>query len=202
MVAIFEPKFMNLPQENVTVSGSLQSWRFFAHIQDEIRREFTFRQHIQQKTTRFYNSLRENNTDSLFVGVHVRRSDFLTQDNLKLGFQCPGVSYFTKAFNYIRNTVSNNTLFLVASDDMEWCRVNLNYNDVKLLEPDSAENHMSILSSSDHVIITGGTFGWWCAWLAKGLKIYFKGFPSPGSKLATEFNLRDYYPPGWIGLDI
>ncbi|XP_059151068.1 galactoside 2-alpha-L-fucosyltransferase SEC1-like [Physella acuta] len=201
MVGIYEPKFMNLPQKNVTVSGSLQSWRFFSHIQDEIRREFTFRPIIQQKTTRFYNSLRENYTDTVFIGVHVRRADFLTPDNLKLGFQSPDVAYFTKAFNYMRSIVSNNTLFIVASDDLEWCRVNLNHTDVKLLEPDSPENHMSILSSSDHVIITGGSFGWWSAWLARGLKIYFKGFPNPGTKLAKEFNLRDYYPPGWIGLD-
>ncbi|XP_059146559.1 galactoside alpha-(1,2)-fucosyltransferase 1-like [Physella acuta] len=197
----FDPTFMNLPKINVTLFGCFQSWKFFAHVEDEIRREFTFHPNILEKTTRFYDSLRQNNTDTVFVGVHVRRSDFLSEGNVKAGYVVPQMSYFINAFNYMRRVVSNNTIFLIASDDMEWCKGNFNDSDVKLLEPDSAENHMSILSTSDHVIISGGTYGWWAAWLAKGLKIYFKGFPIPGSPLIKNLKKADYYPKDWIALD-
>ncbi|XP_059146562.1 galactoside alpha-(1,2)-fucosyltransferase 2-like [Physella acuta] len=197
----FDPTFMNLPKINVILYGCFQSWKFFVHVEDEIRREFTFHPNIHEKTTRFYGSLRQNNTDTVFVGVHVRRSDFLSAVNVNSGYGVPQMSYFINAINYIRRVVSNNTMFLVASDDMEWCKGNFNDSDVKLLEPDSAENHLSILSRSDHVIISGGTYGWWAAWLTKGLKIYFNGFPSPGSKLIKNLKKADYYPKGWIALD-
>ncbi|XP_059146492.1 galactoside alpha-(1,2)-fucosyltransferase 2-like [Physella acuta] len=198
---VFDKTFMNLPNDNVTITGFFQSWKFFVHVQDEIRREFTFHPNIHEKTTRFYNNLRQNNTDLTFIGVHVRRSDFLASGHIKAGYGVPQRSYFMKAFSYMRDILSNNTMFLVATDDMEWCRKNLNDSDVKLLEPDSAENHMSILSRSDHVIISGGTFGWWAAWLAKGFTIYFKGFPIPNSRLSHDLNRKDFYPPSWIALD-
>ncbi|XP_059168890.1 galactoside alpha-(1,2)-fucosyltransferase 2-like [Physella acuta] len=197
----FDKSFMNLPKVNVTISGYFQSWKYFVYVKNDIRREFTFLPSIQEKTANFYRRLRKTNEDTIFIGVHVRRTDFVKNKNIVRGYGVPKRSYFIKAFDYMRNILSNNTMFLVASDDMEWCRQNLNDTDVKLLEPDSAQNHMSILSSSDHVIISSGTFGWWCAWLTKGLTIYFKGYPSPGSQIGVDLNRADYYLPGWVGLD-
>ncbi|XP_055871046.1 galactoside alpha-(1,2)-fucosyltransferase 2-like [Biomphalaria glabrata] len=200
--AIFNSKFMNLPPRNLIVTGYLQSWRYFQHAQDEIRREFTFVPSIQKEADAVLASCRSQLQNHVIVGVHVRRGDFVSPGGQKYGYGVADGSYFVKAFAKIRSLLPNqNITFLVASDDMTWCKNNLNDSSVKMLSEGNAGNHFAILSSCDHVILTGGTFGWWVAWLANGITIYYKDFIRKNTPLQSGFSDRDYYPPGWIGVE-
>lgn len=50
------------------------------------------------------------------------------------------------------------------------------------------------LSLCEHSIITGGTFGWWAAYLAYGNVIHDKVYPSLCER-------REYYYPPWFFID-
>jgi galactoside 2-L-fucosyltransferase 1/2 len=57
-------------------------------------------------------------------------------------------------------------LFMVVSDDNEWCRANLLDHDDVVIASKSAAHDMALLASSNHTIIDYGTFGQWGAMLS------------------------------------
>lgn len=59
---------------------------------------------------------------------------------------------------------------------------------------------LAILSLCDHMIISAGSYGWWAAWLAGGITIYYEDWPKPDSMLRGYFKATDYYYPDWIPL--
>jgi len=65
----------------------------------------------------------------------------------------------------------------------------------------TAEVDMCSLTKCNHSIITVGSFGWWAAWLANGLTIYYKDIAMNGSEYRGDFseNMTDFFYPGWIG---
>lgn len=99
------------------------------------------------------------------VGVHVRRGDYISSEksNTKHGFS--GLDYYIKAIEYVRKEI-NSPLFFIVSDDIEWCKHNLSFDDCVFI--DSTTNHYDdfvILKSCDIQIISNSTFSWWAAWL-------------------------------------
>ncbi|KAH9508237.1 Galactoside 2-alpha-L-fucosyltransferase 2 [Bulinus truncatus] len=111
-------------------------------------------------------------------------------------------SYFTHAFSKMRSLLPNqNITFLVASEDQEWCKQNLNDSSVRVLPPGSAAEHMAILASCDHVIITGGTYSFMAAWLANGITIYNTKHYSQTAPVRVGFTDADFFLPGWIGVE-
>uniref|UniRef100_A0A2C9M0Q1 L-Fucosyltransferase n=1 Tax=Biomphalaria glabrata TaxID=6526 RepID=A0A2C9M0Q1_BIOGL len=198
----FVPTFFHLPEGNLTLSGSFQSWKYFQHIQAEIRREFTFSVPLQEKVQTILAAHRKKFTNHAVVGIHTRRGDFLEPKNIKLGFGVPNGTYFEKAMSTMKTLLGKkNVTFLVASDDLTWCQENLNDSSVSILPQGEPSFHLALLASCDHMIISGGTFGWWAAWLANGITIYFKNYILPNTQLDRGFDKDDYYLPGWIGLD-
>ncbi|CAL1534425.1 unnamed protein product [Lymnaea stagnalis] len=195
------PSLWNLPRENITLHGPREVFRYFENIEDEVRREFTFCAPLQRQINETLGKVRAEFKGHVIVGVHVRRGDFLIDFNKKLGFGVPKVSYFINAFHRMRSMLKGRKVtFLTASDDLEWCHENLNFTDVKILEPGSAELHFGVLANCDHVILSSGTYGWWAAWLADGISIYYDGYFSNGSRMRSDVNLSDYYPPRWIAV--
>jgi hypothetical protein len=76
------------------------------------------------------------------------------------------------------------------------------YRVVYCSDTDTPAVHMAILSACNHSIITGGTFGWWSAYLAGGQCVWYEGYPRPSSLLERRYmtSKQDYYLPGWIGM--
>ncbi len=65
------------------------------------------------------------------VGIHVRRTNYqkFMQKKFKYGGLYLSRQFYIKGMNYFREKY-NNPLFIVASDDLRWCRKNLNFTDV------------------------------------------------------------------------
>ncbi|CAL1534426.1 unnamed protein product [Lymnaea stagnalis] len=198
--AQFYPSFFNLPKRNITLWGYFFSWKFLDHAKEEIRREFTFHPGIQQRRDEFFRQLtKQRGGDVVSVGVHVRRGDFLAERHQDAGFGVPQASYYVKAFATLRELLPNGSLvFVVASDDLGWCESNLNASDVVILSQGSPGLHLAILAGCDHSVISGGTYGWWAAWLANGTTVYYADYPTPGSQLSRGFVNSDVYLPSWI----
>ncbi|BFZ21025.1 hypothetical protein BsWGS_24064 [Bradybaena similaris] len=168
---------------------------------DEVRQEFTFRDSVANDAAKILRDVQLKQNSSMFIGVHVRRGDFLSKKYQGKGYEVADKSYFMKAFSLMKSKFpERNITFLVASDDLPWCRKNLLGNDVVVMPKASPYVHLAVLASCDHMIITGGTFGWWAGWLANGYVIYYKEYMATGTWLGNYTVKHQYYPRLWIGM--
>lgn len=154
-----------------------------------------------------------NSSTTTYVGIHVRRGDMTKMDRLKsYGFALGGPDYVVRAMHHFLERLRSHVTFIICSDNIWWCRRNIvlpatvhrSKYDVRFCnKSDSAIVHLGILSSCNHSIITGGTFGWWSAFLSGGHTVYYRGYPRPNSRFAKGFsaNRTDHYMPGWVALD-
>lgn len=139
-------------------------------------------------------------TPSLFIGVHVRRGDYLNQNSIEKGYRTADSAYIERAMQYF-TTKYHNVIFIVCSDDIQWSRKHVqSRTHLVVYSPfvDDAALDLCTLSKCNHTITTVGTFGWWAGNLAGGETIYYKDFPKRGSWLASLFKPGDYYMPQWI----
>ena len=75
-------------------------------------------------------------------------------------------------------SLKNVLVFVVASDDLEWCRNTFkNMTDVYYVDKDnSGFLDMAIMSKCNHSIIDLGTFGLWGSFLAGGQTIWARDY--------------------------
>ncbi|XP_053387697.1 galactoside alpha-(1,2)-fucosyltransferase 2-like [Mercenaria mercenaria] len=182
-------------KSNITVHGYLQSWKYFEHARDIIRSVFKFKTKHLLKARQYLSSIYM--TDYQQVCIHVRRGDTANKVMIKFGYAVAGVDFIEKARKCYIERFSK-VQFIIVSDDKDWCRKNL--KDVYISPFTNEADDMALMTLCDHVTITVGTFGWWGAWLSNSTTVYFDGFPTPHSGLASTMNRDDYYPPNWIGI--
>ena len=59
-------------------------------------------------------------------------------------------------------------MFVVVSDDPEWCERELRGDDVVVMKTNSPEQGLAIMAACNHSIIDYGTYGMWGAILSGG----------------------------------
>jgi len=200
-------------EELLELVGYFQSWKYVVNIEYEIRAEFTFRHHLTAAVDKFIQStIRENygpnvpRRDVILIGIHVRVHDMMFDANVERGYSVATPNYLSTAMEWYRNRLwHEQLLFILATDDREWCRNNFPYSSSgqspvvhTVAGPDSQD--LAILAACNHSIITAGSFGWWAAWLSNGMTVYYHDFPKHNSSLADEYVLNDYYPNKWIAM--
>ena len=183
---------------NVTVEGWLQSWKYFHHIAPTIRKHFTIKSFYRDQAKTFLKAIKIQN--STVIGIHARRNDFGSFYLSRCGYTMATPGYFHRAMQLYRREFKN-VIFVVVSDSMMWCRENIVAIDVIYSHFTDPVTDLALMSMCDHMIISGGTFGFWGAWLAGGKVIYPKDWPRPGSWLDRYgMIIDDFWLPDWIGI--
>jgi len=195
--------------KSILLSGFFQSWKYTLKVERQLRQHFTFLPQIRQFADKF---MAESRPLGWFAGyvrvaVHVRRGDMLTRHSMPFGITTPDQRYFAHAMGYFVDRFDR-VQFIVTSDDINWCRENLadfattlpHRINVTFLTSHSPGEDFAVLASCQHVIMSTGTYGWWAAWLARGVTIYYADWPKNRSALAKLFKHEDYFPPTWIGM--
>ncbi|XP_013411914.2 galactoside 2-alpha-L-fucosyltransferase 2-like [Lingula anatina] len=203
----FYPALKSLPPENIHLSGYLQSWRYLEPWEKDIRREFTFQDHIQstarESLSNMVAQLKKTSENPTFIGLHVRRGDFTYDQNLiSHGHKVADAAYIHRAMAYFKDRYPD-SIFIVCSDEIPWCKKNIPDTDGNVVfteESNPAYVDLAILSLCNHTIMTVGTFSWWAAWLAGGEATYYADWPQQGSGFEGSMNKSDYFLPHWIGL--
>ncbi|RUS74780.1 hypothetical protein EGW08_017447 [Elysia chlorotica] len=203
--AAFDRCLFKLPPSDTRLDGYLQSYKYFHHTRDRVRDYFTFHDATLNSASKILDTLwdRESYPRNItaLVGVHVRRKDMKSKINKALGHVLATRTYLFKAFHWMMDELpKKRVVFVVVSDDIAWCERFLSGRYARVAPPASAETHLALLASCDHVIMSVGTFGWWGAWLAGGKVVYYKNYPAPNSPLAKGFNRSDFFLPSWVGL--
>jgi len=195
--------------KSILLSGFFQSWKYTLAVERQLRHHFTFLPAIRQFVDKFMEDSRPPGwvAGYMRVGVHVRRGDVLNADKITFGYTTPDEQYFAHAMRYFVDRFER-IQFIVASNDIDWCRQKLadlwtmlrHRVNVTFVTPRSAGKDLAVVASCEHVIMSTGTYGWWAAWLARGVTIYYADWPRNGSALADMFEHEDYFPPTWIGM--
>ena len=205
--------------KNVHITaGYFQSWKYFRNVTHIIREHFQYDTNVMSIAKKYLQSLIDQykqhinaTSDVTTIGIHVRRGDFLSQRAINRGKSVGTVDYFHAAMRYFRKQHTN-CVFLVASNDVKWCREHLAAHDVIMIADSTVnvtsssihvsdvQRDMSILRLVEHNIISTGSFSWWIGWFTRGQVVYYKDFPANGSSLSRDLNKDDYYPQQWIAM--
>jgi galactoside 2-L-fucosyltransferase 1/2 len=91
----------------------------------ELLSEFQWRPELKRDVHEYIAQITANHVYSTLVGVHVRMQDYFKHlASFNKYVKLPGAKYFNQSMNYY-NKKYGNPLFLVVSNDMNWCKENV-----------------------------------------------------------------------------
>ncbi|XP_044523142.1 galactoside alpha-(1,2)-fucosyltransferase 2-like [Gracilinanus agilis] len=197
--------YRHIPWDYVFFMGYPCSWTFYHHLRDEILREFSLHAGLRREAQAFLHRVRQGHGGRglTFVGVHVRRGDYLrTMSEVWKGVVADK-GYLERALAWFRARYAN-VVFVVVSDGMAWCRRNVDASkgDVVFAEGwrRSAEKDFALLTQCNHTVMTIGTFGFWAAYVAGGHTVYLANYTLPSSKFLLIFRPEAAFLPEWVGI--
>jgi hypothetical protein len=154
-----EELFTNCP-DNVDLVGYFQTEKYFKHIEDEIREDFTFNEELLFNCKAF---LKEN-FDSDVISLHIRRGDYTVNPNHPV----QPISYYEEALSKMPELP-----VIVFSDDENWCKEQELFKSDRFLisEENTTDTDLCLMSLCNYHIIANSSFSWWGAWLAKSKKV-------------------------------
>jgi len=190
---VFNNRILNNNFNNIYLDGLWQSEKYFKNFRDEILNIYNFNK-IKKKEKNI-NFLKKIDL-SKSICLNVRRTDFINNPEHNV----VNIDYYENAFSNFRNILGSNLKIYVFSDDLEWCKKNLKFNNIDFIEHEYAGykfyDYLYLMSSFKNFIIPNSSFGWWACWLSKYEdKIIMT--PERWSGLIDE-NLIDIVPPEWI----
>lgn len=184
----YENKFENIV-DNTDMFGYFQTEKYFSKYKDLIKKDFSFKNNIYSNCINKLNSLKQNDNKSL-VSVHIRRTDYVKLQNFH---PLCTLEYYLEAMKVFPESV-----FLIFSDDIKWCKENIINKNIIYSENSSAIEDMCLMSLCDHNIIANSSFSWWSAWLnnnSNKLVVAPKKWFGPGY---SDNNTGDLYCKNWI----
>ena len=187
----FSEELFNTCPDNSSLVGYYQTPKYFNHIKDEIRSDFTFRPEILEPCKEMMEEMVEP------VALHIRRGDFIT--NVENHYN-QDLEYYEEALTKFEK----NRQVIIFSDDTEWC------NKQKLFAPDRfliAEGNspyvdMCLMTMCSGFIIANSTFSWWPAWLsvAEDKKVVYPKQWFGVTGYTKDHDVTDLFPRRWIKL--
>lgn len=151
----FDETLFNMCPDEITLAGFFQSEKYFKHIEDEIRVDFSFKNEILDPCKEMMESVGEA------ISLHVRRTDYLQNSNHTI----LGLDYYKSALSKMNSSLP----VVVFSDDMEWCNSQPLFSEDRFMISESQDQYVDLclMSLCSHHIIANSSFSWWGAWLSK-----------------------------------
>uniref|UniRef100_A0A673VEP2 L-Fucosyltransferase n=1 Tax=Suricata suricatta TaxID=37032 RepID=A0A673VEP2_SURSU len=117
-----EERYRHIPGEYVRLTGYPCSWTFYHHLRAEILQEFTLHDHVREEALAFLRRLRASGRrPRTFVGVHVRRGDYVGVMPRVWKGVVADRRYLEQALDWFRARYGS-LVFVVTSNGMAWCR--------------------------------------------------------------------------------
>jgi hypothetical protein len=176
------------------IRGWFQSEKYFSSHKKEILDLFAPKKEIlDYLSSKYFDVLQHPQT----VAVHVRKYSDKENPHQQFYYDCD-MDYYEKAMSLF----PEETLFLIFSNRMDWCKENfreLNKN-ILFIESEKVFHDFYLMSLCKHNIICNSTFSWWAAYLNS----------NPDKKVIVPplwfqpgyiSNPKDLIPPDWIILN-
>lgn len=103
-----------------------------------------------------------------YIGVHVRRGDYLSPQYKSLFDVLQRDSYYPEALSFLSRATGKHKL-LVFSDDIEWCRAQPYFMNAVFWESSKTSppyQDLFLLSQCGAIAIANSSFSWWAALFA------------------------------------
>jgi hypothetical protein len=138
--------------KNYFLYGYFQSEYYFLNCSDIIRQALKIPDEFRKKSIQKYENLSNS------ISIHIRRTDYITSG----GFHpVQPISYYINALKLL-NDYEN---LLIFSDDIEWCKSNIQLPKTIFVENNSNVDDLWLMSLCRDNIIANSSFSWWGAWL-------------------------------------
>ena len=180
---------VDTPPDNFVVDGFFQSEKYFTHNREAILDYIKMPESVNKIITDKYSELLNVRT----TAIHVRRGDYL---KFPQHHPTQSAEYYLSAMDLVKNKTDK---FLVFSDDIQWCKDNLNIDNIIYIEDEKDYIELYLMSLCDNNIISNSSFGWWGAWLNKNNDKVVVG-PNKWFGPAIKHETSDIIPESWIKL--
>jgi hypothetical protein len=206
----FIPEFFDECPDNVTLDGYFQTEKYFHHIENEIREDFTFKKEYLNPCKEYIDSL---NSPPIFL--HIRQLDNIGRENYH---PILPISFFEEALS----NFSDDTLCFVFTDDMNWCKSQEFFKQERFLFNENNQRYayetvdgkgqmqntllpqvdLCLMSLCSGGIIANSSFSWWGAWLQNNRGKIIAPNPKKWFGYAmSHLDTSDVIPDRWIVQD-
>jgi hypothetical protein len=170
--------------------GYFLSPRYFEDIQEQIRREFSFR----EAPTGDNATLMKQILHSEAACIHIRRGDYVQNPQTARLHHVCDIAYYERAIEVLLKAHPDAKLF-VFSDDAEWVKNNLQFpaETVYATPGNEAWQDLQLMAACRHYVLSNSTFSWWAQYLGK---TPYSMVLAP-SRWFNDNRPADYYEPGW-----
>lgn len=182
----FDEELFNNCEDNVDLIGYFQSEKYFKHIENDIRKDFSFDQNLVETCAKF---LLDIDPSGEVISMHIRRKDYL---DLQSYHPILSIEYYQEALNRFPDVP-----VIIFSDDHNWCSNQKIFDSDRFLisEKNTPDFDMCLMSTCKYHIIANSSFSWWSAWLSKSNNVVApKNWFGPS---LGHFNTKDLYLDVW-----
>jgi hypothetical protein len=183
----FNEDLFNNCEDNVDLLGYFQSEKYFKHIEDEIRKDFTFKSDVILDCRAFFD---EYFIDKKVISLHVRRGDYVSNPNHPV----QDLSYYEEALKQFEEDAQ----VLIFSDDPAWCEQQEIFEGERFFVSKGGDPiaDLCIMTLCNYHIIANSSYSWWGSWLANSEKTV-----APKNWFAGDcagHDTKDLYCENWI----
>lgn len=188
-------KFKNFKAKKKYLLGYFESSKYFDDIRDILLKEFTPKKAPLSKNKKLYDYIQSGES----VCITIRRGDYVSNPSYKKNHYICTPEYFIETMKIMKQKVKN-AKFVVFSDDVEWCRKNIEFPGEVMFESgdDPVWEKLRLMYSCKHFIISNSTFSWWAQYLSRNDK---KIVIAP-SRWRNKGYAKDIYMDNWLIYDI
>ena len=171
-------------QHDHCLVGFFQTYKYFDHIKDRIKEEFTFHEEVKEECS----PIVEQFTSP--VGLHIRRGDYLINSGNHHNLSDRYYEAALKEFDEDRQVI-------IFTDDPKWVLENPLFESDRFIvsEGNGPYHDLYMMTQCSDFIISNSTFSWWGAYLAdKGKVVAPATWFGPNN---AHKSTRDLYPEHW-----
>jgi hypothetical protein len=166
----FDPSLLKAPTfktQNLYLMGYWQSYRYFESIKKILQSEVSPKAPLDAHYQNYLNQIQACSSSM----VHVRRGDYVHLASAAKVHGFIGLDYYQQGMAILLDRKPE-THFFVFSDDLDWVKANLPYQDkitfIQSLEKgDAVIQELELMTHCQNHLIANSSLSWWAAWLAK-----------------------------------
>jgi hypothetical protein len=156
----FDQELFDNCEDNINLYGFFQSEKYFSHIEDEIKKDFTFKDEIVKPCKEMFSFGTEA------ISLHIRRGDYLGKQDYH---PICSMEYYEEALSKLNADIP----VVIFSDDVRWCKAQEIFESDRFLVSESNSNvvDLCLMTMCDYHIVANSSFSWWGAWLSNSKRV-------------------------------
>ena len=203
----FIEEFFTQCPDDVSLNGFFQTEKYFDHISDQIRVDFTFKKGYLEPCKEYIESL-----DKPPIFLHVRRTDSIGREEYH---PILPISYFEESLKEF----PEETPCFVFTDDLEWCKSQEYFKQDRFMFNENVQRYdyvtmdglgkmqntllpqvdLCLMSLCSGAIISNSSFSWWGAWLQNDRgKVIAPDYKKWFGTSMTNLDTSDIIPNRWV----